>query len=131
MEVQPPDLSSRLIIWSSLNLSILTIIQLYIDFSEGIELGDRFISDIIINLILLTHICISYFFGNKISFVKRFILLAMLGFLFLSYFISGCLCRYPLSISSLIGIYNFTLFMRIPLLVLHFNYIEIYMFEEF
>ena len=85
MEVGPPDFSSRLIIPSSLNLSILTIIQLYIDFSEGIELGSSFISDIIINLILLTHICITYFFGNKISFVKRFILLAMLGFLFLSY----------------------------------------------
>ena len=129
MEVQPPDLDTSLTTATSLNVSILTIIQICIDFSEGIEFGGSFISDIIINSILLLNIFISYFFGKQFSFVKRVILVAMCFVLYLSNMISGYLCRSPLSNSSLIGVYNFTLFMRIPLLVLYMIFISPYLFS--
>ena len=121
MEVQPPNQITILAICSSLNVSILTIIQLYIDFSEGLLLGGSFISDIVINLLLLTNIFFAYFFGKKFSFSIRVIISALFFFLFISYLFSGHFCRSPLSNSSLIGIYNFTLYMRLPLLIACIN----------
>ena len=130
MEVQPPNHFKILSLCSSLNISILTIIQLYIDFSEGLELGDSFIADIVINLILLTNIFIAYFFGKQLSLIKRIIILVLFIVLYFSYLISGYICRSPLSNSSLIGVYNFTLFIRLPLFILYLNNISIYMFES-
>ena len=130
MEVQPPNQFTILAICSSLNVSILTIIQLYIDFSEGLEFGDSFIADIVINLILLTNIFIAYFFGKHFSFAIRIIISVIFCFLYISYLISGVICRSPLSNSSLIGVYNFTIFMRLPLLIVYLFNIIIYMFES-
>jgi len=130
MEVQPPNQITILAICSSLNVSILTIIQLYIDFSEGLEFGDSFIADIVINLILLTNIFIAYFFGKHFSFTIRIIIPVIFLFLYFSYLISGVICRSPLSNSSLIGVYNFTLFMRLPLLIVYIYNIIIYIFES-
>ena len=61
---------------------------------------------------------------------KRIILLVMFIFLYFSNLISGYLCRSPLSNNSLIGVYNFTLFMRVPLMIIYLGSIIFYILEE-
>ena len=72
MEVQPPNQITILAICSSLNVSILTIIQLYIDFSEGLEFGDSFIADIVINLILSNKYIYCLFFWKTFFFYNTY-----------------------------------------------------------
>ena len=67
MEVQPPDCNTRLTLASGLNVSILIIIHLLLDFSEQLKFGVPFIFEIIFNLILLINIFITFFFAKQFS----------------------------------------------------------------
>ena len=67
MEVQPPDCNTRLTLASGLNVSILIIIHLLLDFSEELKFGVPFIFEIIFNLILLINIFITFFFAKQFS----------------------------------------------------------------
>ena len=129
MEVQAPSCNKRLTLVSGLNLSILIIIHLFLDFSEGQKFGVSFILEIIFNLILLINIFISVFFGKQFSDTIRFILGLMTFVLFLTVTVFDFVCFSPQTKGSLIGVYIFVICMRIAFLLLYFICIVLYLYK--
>ena len=98
-------------------ITILTIIKLFINFHEFLDYSVLLIIDIILNFIILIDVNIIPFVIDNESIENKFtFFVGILGFCWVLNFITGIMLSFYLDSYDFLGIYNFSLYIRIILI---------------